>query len=221
MRGNRKTGLIASALFGLVAIAPLSAAYAYCNDPGAPCSLQALAEHYGWGAGNGVYNHATQSVSGTLSLTGATTSVSISANSSTFTVSTPHTVIQASVFTGSNGGKVLEMYVYTNSAYAPGGESGTFEWDNTGNLISGDPTKLQNMKYAMLDADDDVFDSVDENWSSVVDYSWWQGGLCAAGVFGIGAWTLGWFYPPAIPFTTEQLTPYLGFFGNWVYNDCF
>jgi len=220
MRCNPRVGFVALVL-AVAALVPLRAAYAYCNDPGAPCSLQALAESYGWGSGNGVYNHATQTVNGTLSVSGATTSASVSLNSSTFTVSTPHTVIQTSIVTTSTGAKLLRMYLYTNSSYAPGGESGTFEWDNNGNLVSGDATTLLNMKYAMLDADNDLFDSINSNWSNVVDYSWWQGGLCAAGVFGIGAWTIGWLYPPAIPFTTEQLTPYMGFFGGWVYNDCF
>lgn len=71
----------------------------------------------------------------------------------TQTVSLRYSLVSLSQIVLSNGTVGWKLYEYTKSPYAPDGETGTFEFDGSGALISGNAAELTQISTAIQQAD--------------------------------------------------------------------
>ncbi len=113
-------------------------------------------------------------------------------NTNTYKVWFPHTYFQAHKYT-SNGKKFLQIYVSTQSAYAPSGDSATFVFDQNGNLASGNSAALSRIQTEIQEADPQTVAQVkgivswlQGHWGQITACATFAGGL-AAGIGGIVA----------------------------------
>lgn len=143
-------GLLIASFF-----AACSTAFASGVSCGISCGTiaQPIYQSYSWGHVNGsVFDG---SITGNVSPTGYySVPVAINMNAYMSTVTTPNTTFQAQAITLPSGEKVLKVYVYTKSSYAPNGDSGTFVFDDsTGALISGSTTTLDRLRTEVEEGD--------------------------------------------------------------------
>ncbi len=106
------------------------------------------------GTVGGVAYASNSTMQGTLTFTGLNgIQVSADFSKNIITTTLPHSVIQVSKISLSNGSVGFEMYLYTQSTYAPNGTSGTFIFDANGNLIQGSTSQYQQLANDIYDAD--------------------------------------------------------------------
>lgn len=150
-----------------------------CNAP-VPYS-----QSYSWGSIYGSSNNGI--VSTNVAPIGYTTvPVTINANEGVSTNNLPHATLQVSAVTLASGQEAYELYVYTKSAYAPNGDSGSFTFSTSGQLIGGDSSgTLSRLRSEVEDADPAAFSSIGAIpqgfWSSL------EGDLQCAGAAAVDA----------------------------------
>ena len=103
----------------------------------------------------GTINFQEQTATGTITLQdGAGPTITSTANAATKTTQTwaPHAYIRSQSYT-SNGKRYVKIYMSTQSAYAPNGDSGTFIYDASGNLVSGNQADVTRLNNEIIQAD--------------------------------------------------------------------
>lgn len=166
---------------------------------------------YSWGTGSVTLDTSTITTTGNVTLTGTSTPLYGTGTASTVTATLPHTTIKSHLSTTSTGATLVHMYIYTKSPYAPNGDSGTFVFNSSGDLVSGSASTLSRLRHEAYDADPSLVTAGYNNFGTVKKFGWAQ---CATGLAGFAAWISG-FIDPAMIGVTIGLTAYINNFGVW------
>ncbi len=124
-----------------------------------------------------------RTLNGNSILAGTTIAIPTTMNASTgeLSVQLPHSFIQVHLL-NSNGGHLLEIYVYTKSEYAPNGDSGTFTLNSQGHVVQGSAVHFASLKQEIFDADPTEIEIARGFWRNLGS-DILRGGFC----FGVGA----------------------------------
>lgn len=109
-------------------------------------------QDYSWGNTVGSANTATKLSNGAISSSGITIPSQVDNVNYVFTSTLPHSQIQMTMI-NNNGSYEYKFYVYTKSAYAPNGDSGTMIIDSSGNFIEGSAEEWTRLAQEVEDAD--------------------------------------------------------------------
>jgi hypothetical protein len=136
----------------------------------------------------------------------------ISALQGVATTELPHSVLQASAVTLADGTKAFKLYVSTQSAYAPGGDSGTFVFSSGGQLISGSQSSLERLRAEVEDADPASFSAL-----GAIPAHWWNTVIHDLGCAGAAMMDLGAGGLLLDPATAPAAADVLFGLGGWSY----
>lgn len=111
-------------------------------------------DSYSWGTATGTANTNTQNLTGSDTSNATSIAASVDGTNQVYTATLPHSVIQTT-YIDNNGSYELEFYIYTKSAYAPNGDSGTFLLDSNGDMLEGKEAKWSRLSAEVREADPD------------------------------------------------------------------
>lgn len=140
--------------------------YHVCGPGGGTISYS---DSYSWGTATGTANTNTLILNGINSSEGTSIAVSYDNNDQTLTATLTHSIVQLT-YIDNNGSREMKYYIYTKSAYAPEGDSGTFVYDSSGNLIEGAPTDLSRLASEVREADPDQVAVAEGIWGTLGDW---------------------------------------------------
>lgn len=123
--------------------------YHVCGDGGSI----SYSDSYSWGTATGTAKTDTQNLNGSDTSDGTSISVQATGINQEYTDTLAHSIIQTT-FINNNGTQEIKFYVYTKSAYAPNGDSGTFIVDATHDVIlQGSPADWSRLANEIEEAD--------------------------------------------------------------------
>lgn len=130
------------------------------HPPCLSCNSTYINQSYSWGH---VYGNSSDDITSvSVAPTGnAPVHATIHTNQGITIDNLPHATVQVSAITLATGQKAYKLYVYTKSAYAPNGDSGTFVFSTSGQLIGGaSASTLSRLREEVVDADPAPFASI-------------------------------------------------------------